>query len=66
MFLEFGGRGSGADEAVVKIYDNMFILRIVLCVLMSLIVIIVGSYTILKQCCEQQYAEPVGKTKLIG
>ena len=54
------------SEEVVKIYDNMFVLRVVLNVVMGLIALIVGAYTLFKQCCEQKYAEPVGRSKLIG
>ena len=53
-------------DEVVKIYDNMFILRVVLSLLLGLTALIGGIYTLLKHFCEQRYAEPVGRSKLIG
>ena len=54
------------QDEVVKIYDNMFILRVVLSLLLGLVALIVGTYTLLKHFCEQRYAEPVGRSKLVG
>jgi len=53
-------------DEVVKIYDNMFILRVVLSLLLGLTALIGGIYTLLKHFCEQRYAEPVGRSKLVG
>ena len=53
-------------DEVVKIYDNMFILRVVLSLLLGLTALVGGIYTLLKHFCEQRYAEPVGRSKLIG
>ena len=53
-------------DEVVKIYDNMFILRVVLSLLLGLVALIVGTYTLFKHFCEQRYAEPVGRSKLVG
>ena len=54
------------NNEVIKIYDNMFILRVVLSLLLGLVALIVGTYTLLKHFCEQRYAEPVGRSKLVG
>ena len=66
--LPYTHEGSGREkhDEGVKIYDNMFIFRVVLSLLMGLIALFVGLYTLFKQLCEQQYAEPVGRSKLIG
>ena len=54
-----------SDKEVI-IYDNMFILRVVLSILLGLVAFFVGGYTLIKHVCEQRYAEPVGRSKLIG
>ena len=54
------------SDKVVIIYDNMFILRVVLSILLGLVAFFVGGYTLIKHVCEQKYAEPVGRSKLIG
>ena len=53
-------------DEVVRIYDNMFILRVVLSILLGLVALIVGVYTLFRHVCEQRYAEPVGRSKLVG